>query len=121
MRPNPWQLLALLSVPFFAQAQEMAPCQITGQVQDARNGQPIPYATVIELATPSGAVLNGTTTGEGGRFAVPSVQVEATLVVTFIGFKPDTLRDIRPQGLQVSVVAREGGFRPEQSRPVQYT
>lgn len=103
MRPNPWQLLALLSVPFFAQAQEMAPCQITGQVQDARNGQPIPYATVIELATPSGIVLNGTTTGEDGRFAVPSVQMEATLVVTFIGFKPDTLRDIRPQGLQVDV------------------
>ena len=103
MRPNPWLLFALLSVPFFAQAQEMVPCQITGQVQDARNGRPIPYATVIELAAPSGAVLNGTTTGEDGRFAVPSVQVEATLVVTFIGFRPDTLRGIRPQGPQVDV------------------
>lgn len=96
MRPNPWLLLALLSVPFFVQAHEMAPCQITGQVQDARNGQPIPYATVIELAIPSGAVLNGTTMSEDGRFAVPSVQVEVTLVVTFIGFRPDTLRGIRP-------------------------
>ncbi len=107
MRPNPWLLLALLSVPFFAQSQEMAPCQLTGQVQDGRNGQPIPYATVIELATPSGAVLNGTTTGEDGRFSVPSVQVEATLVVTFIGFKPDTLRGIRPQGptLDVGIIA----------------
>lgn len=67
------------------------------------DGRPIPYATVIELAAPSGAVLNGTTTGEDGRFAVPSVQVEATLVVTFIGFRPDTLRGIRPQGPQVDV------------------
>ncbi|MBP8766041.1 MAG: SusC/RagA family TonB-linked outer membrane protein, partial [Ferruginibacter sp.] len=69
---------ALFLLPSTAQAQLTA----RGKVTDAKNGNPVPNATVVVKATNS-----GTATESDGSFILPVSKNNATLVFSAVGYK----------------------------------
>ncbi len=70
-------LLLLLFIPIITWAQNT----ISGKIIDA-NGEPIPYATVLEDKT-----SNGTTTDEFGNFTFDVSKLPTTLMVSYLGYE----------------------------------
>ena len=68
---------ALFLLPSTAQAQLTA----RGKVTDAKNGNPVPNATVVVKATNS-----GTATESDGSFILPVSKNNATLVFSAVGY-----------------------------------
>lgn len=58
---------------------------IKGKVLDAQ-GTPIIGASVVEKGT-----INGTVTNEDGIFSLPSVTLNSTIVISFVGFTPQNI------------------------------
>ncbi len=67
---------------------------ITGKVVDAGSEQPIPYATVVAVNSVTAKMVAGATTDFDGKFTVASPTSSVFLVVSFIGFRTDTLRQL---------------------------
>jgi outer membrane receptor protein involved in Fe transport len=80
-------LAAMASVDAFAQQKTT----ITGNVVDAGSAQPIPYATVIAVNNETAKTLVGATTDFDGQFTLASPTPSVFLVVSFIGFRTDTI------------------------------
>ena len=89
-------LLLLLSIllPFTARAQ-----RVSGTVQDSLAGTPLAYATVLRYGADT-VLLDGTTTDESGRFALPDVPGGRWLQIAFVGYRdrkvvlPDTITTV---------------------------
>jgi hypothetical protein len=64
---------------------------ITGTVVTAVGEEPIPYATVVALQSGTAIMIEGATTGFDGRFELSSPTAALDLVVSFIGYRSDTL------------------------------
>lgn len=80
-------LAAMANVDAFAQQKTT----ITGNVVDAGSAQPIPYATVIAVNNETAKTLVGATTDFDGQFTLASPTPSVFLVVSFIGFRSDTI------------------------------
>jgi len=61
----------------------MAQTRVTGKVTSSDDGSPVPYAT-IQIKGVSGV---GATTDLDGKFILPNVSGNATLVISYIGYK----------------------------------
>ena len=86
----------LLSVIFSAgaataQIEEMA---VTGTIQDEVSQQPIEFATIMVGNKDTGEAITGTTTGPDGNFRISVEARNIYVEVSFIGYKPQTFRDI---------------------------
>lgn len=83
MPPKTYQFLALaflLLFPALARSQ----ATLRGQVRNAQDLKPLPFATVFLANT-----TRGTTTDEQGQFVLPNVPVgKFDLVVSYVGFHP---------------------------------
>lgn len=75
-------LLLLLLLPFTALAQST----LKGIISDAASGQPIPGANVLVEGT-----TNGTATDIDGNFTLTNVKSGDRIVVSFIGYKDQTI------------------------------
>lgn len=82
--------MALVSVA--ASAQEST--TITGTVLDANSAQAIPYATVVAMDNGTAEMLGGATTDFDGKFTLDSPTSSVYLVVSFIGYRADTLTQL---------------------------
>lgn len=69
--------LGLLAAPVQAQEHE-----VTGEVVDAENGEPLPGVNVVVQGTPI-----GTTTGADGTYSVEAPNTDATLIFSFVGYE----------------------------------
>ncbi len=76
---------AMMSLLLLVGTMAFAQVQITGNVVDAANGEPIIGASVLEKGT-----TNGTITDWDGNFVI-SVQSGATLVVSYVGYAAQEL------------------------------
>ena len=97
VRPTPWRPLLLLVVLLLGRAGLPAQAQraaVSGTVRDAATNEGIPSATIHYQQTPQ----NGTTADVDGHFTLaPSpVTGDTLLVVSSIGFEPQTLARPRP-------------------------
>jgi len=69
---------------------------ITGKVIDHADGQPVQYAYIILHKEEDNAQAGGTITKKDGRFLLHNIKPGAYyLTVKFMGFRADTLRNIR--------------------------
>ncbi len=75
----------------YAQSNEVT---ISGTIQDGASQQPIEFATIMVADKDTGASLTGTTTGSDGTFGVSVASENFYLEISFIGYQPQTLRDI---------------------------
>lgn len=73
----------LLSLGIEALAQSRT---VNGQVTGADDGQPIPGVNILIMGT-----NKGTSTDVNGRYTIELIAGEATLVFTFVGYKPQTI------------------------------
>ncbi len=70
--------------------------QITGLVIEHATRQPVQYAYIILHRQKDNAQVAGTVTDEDGRFLLEKIRPGAyNLIVKFMGFRADTIRDIR--------------------------
>ncbi|MDA7502248.1 outer membrane beta-barrel protein, partial [Chitinophagales bacterium] len=67
---------------------------LTGTVVDARSQEAIDYATVIIKQLSDGALVSGTTTSDGGKFALESPTAEIRLEISFIGYSTLEITDL---------------------------
>ncbi|GAA3950975.1 TonB-dependent receptor plug domain-containing protein [Chitinophaga oryziterrae] len=84
--------IVLLSVCYsFAQVTTSG---VTGVIKDDK-GQGLIGATVKAVHVPTGTVY-GTTTQEGGRYAIPNMRVGGpyTITVTYVGYETSTYKDL---------------------------
>lgn len=80
---------------------------MTGQVKDARTGEPLWSAHVVHLG-PDGSVVGGTTSGLLGEFSYdPGTDAPSTIRVSYVGYAP-----------QVFVNVARGAWLPVQLEPV---
>jgi outer membrane receptor for ferrienterochelin and colicins len=89
-------IISLLSFPFFSQGQT-----IRGTVQETVANKPVPLigANVYWSGTSTGA-----STDTLGRFELPLVEGKNRLVVSYVGYRPDTLTITDPTaGLKVTL------------------
>lgn len=90
-------LAVLLFAGLTAMAQQM---QVTGTVVDKATGETIIGASVVEAGT-----QNGVITDFDGKFAL-SVASGATISITYIGYKPVTVKAARRWRLRWRRTAR---------------
>jgi outer membrane receptor protein involved in Fe transport len=67
---------------------------LKGQVIEASSGQSIDYATVLVLDKTSEEMLSGTTTENGGIFALTSDSENVILEISFIGYSTKRIEDL---------------------------
>ncbi len=82
----------LNSPTLLAQSQ---PTTITGKVVESQSQQPVEFATVMVGNKDTGEAITGATTGPDGTFSISVDSKEVYVEVSFIGYKPQALRDIR--------------------------
>ena len=72
----------LLTISLYAQAQY----SVTGTVKDAKDGSPIPYATIALLHSDS-SVVTGAVTGDNGKFVMDKItKGDYLLLVSYLGY-----------------------------------
>ncbi len=83
-----WVLLLLLFFPYMLVGQENNSRNIKGKVIEDHEGHlhPLPGASVYWLGTST-----GTATNEEGEFKLKRIPDNSLLVISFIGFKTDTI------------------------------
>lgn len=72
--------------------------QVSGTVTEAESGAPLPGATVLVKGT-----TNGTTTDFDGMFLLSGVSGDATLVVSYIGFKTQEIAVSNATNLKIAL------------------
>lgn len=80
--------------------------QITGEVRDGY-GEPLPGANIYWLNT-----SDGTTADESGEFKISKPSKSNTLVVSFIGYKSDTIK-INGKSEKLSIILKDGMMTEE--------
>ena len=105
-------LLLALAFPFLTSVRVQAqPHTLSGYVQDAQTGERLPGAALFELDS-----RTGTTTNNFGFFSLHVPTDSARLLVSFVGYRPDTLVvalrqdtqktvDLEPTALELDEVA----------------
>lgn len=84
--------IAILSTSHFLFAQRSGNGKITGTVVDEATGDPIEYATVALNDPETNSPLDGTVCDEKGKFSIVRVADGSyNLVISFIGFEPQTI------------------------------
>jgi len=78
-------LLVLIFSCLFAQGQN--PTIIKGVTQDAINGEPLLFASVILIGANA-----GTTTDSIGKYSITTWQPVTKICVSYLGYKPDTMK-----------------------------
>ena len=68
--------------------------QIEGTVKEFATGQAVDYATVVLKNKSTGDILTGTTTSDGGFFAVKSQNNNVVLEISFIAYQTLTIEEI---------------------------
>lgn len=81
---------------------------VKGSVLDARTKEPVAYANIIAKGT-----TVGTTTDEQGRFVLNLPAKAGSLVVSYIGYKPDTLAVTANKSVYNVSLQAEGGSMEE--------
>ena len=76
------KLKKLLFLPLFALCSMLAQAQIKGTVTSKEDGVPLPGASVIVSGT-----KQGTTTDFDGKYVLNGVSKDATLMISYIGYK----------------------------------
>lgn len=75
---------------------------IYGKILDEETGEPVPFASVSVFSKDFNTLLDGTISDDNGDFKMNNPDLkEIHVVVSFIGYTPDTLQNI--------VIARKGG------------
>ena len=74
----------LLVIVLFLVSIATAQISVTGTVTSSEDASTIPYATILV----KGQRNVGTATDENGKFILPNVSPNATLVFSYIGFIP---------------------------------
>ena len=95
--------LLFLLLPLFALAQTIPQATLTGDITNAADGQPLPFASVYLNGS-----TRGTTTDEKGHFSLPDVPFGSIeLVVSYTGFSavrlPMRITEIKPKPLAVAL------------------
>jgi len=67
---------------------------VTGIIQDEASQQPVEFATVMVADKETGEAITGTTTTAEGTFSITVNSSDIYVEVSFIGYKPQTFRDI---------------------------
>ncbi|WKN44131.1 TonB-dependent receptor domain-containing protein [Tunicatimonas pelagia] len=67
---------------------------VTGIVQDQASQQPVEFATVMVADKETGEAITGATTTAEGTFSITVNSSDIYVEVSFIGYKPQTFRDI---------------------------
>jgi ferric enterobactin receptor len=76
-------------------AAPIATGRITGVVVDAKNQEPVQFATITLVEAGSGKPVDGTMTDDKGKFVLPKVATGTyRLEITFIGFETRTLPSV---------------------------
>lgn len=95
-------LFTAIIAPLAANAQN-GPITITGKIFDEMSDRPVPYATVVVQKNGTSELVTGTTTGEDGGFTVSSPTAGVYLLVSFIGYVTDTIRELNVVNGQVDI------------------
>ncbi|MEM9675494.1 MAG: carboxypeptidase regulatory-like domain-containing protein, partial [Bacteroidota bacterium] len=67
---------------------------VTGVIQDEASQQPVEFATVMVADKETGEAITGATTTAEGTFSITVNSSNVYVEVSFIGYKPQTFRDI---------------------------
>ncbi|NNC83324.1 MAG: TonB-dependent receptor [Flavobacteriales bacterium] len=87
-------LIAVLSISFHAVSQGPPNgLRINGKVIDAQAQAPVAYATIVAKTKAASELVTGTTTDDAGRFSMLSRNPEVYIIVSFLGYQNDTIRD----------------------------
>lgn len=80
--------------------------EFTGVVKDRSSEAPIPYATVVLKSLSTGLSIEGTTTGDDGRFVIASDSINTSLHVMFIGYETQVFKalEILNQKVDLGVI-----------------
>lgn len=97
-----FRLLIVLSVLFAVPAMGQR-AALSGKIIDARNGQPVPYATVAVHSSVTNKLLTGATTNDRGEFNVTTDSLRIDLEVSFIGYENKRLEDVAITGDKVDL------------------
>jgi outer membrane receptor protein involved in Fe transport len=76
---------------------------ISGTVIDQLSGEPVPYATVVALASSTQEIIAGSTTSKVGEFSIASSFSEVFLTVSFMGYLTDTIPDLKAVNGRIDV------------------
>lgn len=82
---------------------------IIGQVVDKGSNQAIDYATVVVNDINTGDLLSGTTTKNGGNFRLEIKSKEVSVEVSFLGYEPIVIDDIKFTGIKADLGVIELG------------
>ncbi|MEM7575683.1 MAG: TonB-dependent receptor [Bacteroidota bacterium] len=75
------------------QAQQQASINISGQIVDASNQQPIEFATVMVATVEDEQILGGVTTDLDGNFQLDVSESDVYLEVSFLGYQTQTISE----------------------------
>lgn len=92
-------VILFLLTTFTAQGQ----LTITGNVNDAQSGEPVPYATVALASVSSGNIFNGATTADDGSFSIQTDSSSIYIEISFIGYQKKVIRNLEPQNGRVDL------------------
>ncbi|MCZ4408335.1 outer membrane beta-barrel family protein [Cryomorphaceae bacterium 1068] len=81
------RVLLLLSALFSGLGLYAQDLTVQGTVVDGDNNEPIPFATVALLQSPSNEILSGTTTDVEGKFELKAASSNVKIQITFIGYE----------------------------------
>lgn len=77
----------LLIIPFLATSASLSAQQVSGRVTALESGEPLPFANIYWLGA-----TTGTSADANGAFTIDApARWPASLVASFVGYKPDTL------------------------------
>jgi uncharacterized surface anchored protein len=66
-----------------------------GVVKDSSSGQPLEYATISIFKNNEKNLVNGTTSGKGGKFSLENIKDgNYDVVIEYIGYQPRGFRNI---------------------------
>ncbi|MFD1467097.1 outer membrane beta-barrel protein [Hymenobacter caeli] len=81
--------LLLTALPLGLHAQQTGPAQVSGTVQEAAGGQPVPFADVLLLRAADSTLVTGTQTGLDGTFRAEHLALGRYILRTqALNFKP---------------------------------
>lgn len=82
------QVTRLIIIPFLAASASLSAQRVSGRVTALENGEPLPFANIYWLGA-----ATGTSADANGSFTIDApARWPASLVASFVGYKPDTLK-----------------------------
>ncbi len=87
-------LILYFFLPGIINAQEKS-IEITGTVHENQSGKPIEFATIMIKDTETKKNITGSTTSKNGTFSVQTKSLGFYIEISFIGFEPTIIKDIK--------------------------